>query len=643
MTNWETKFLSNVALVPLINAGDGPTLLANGDPNNSAFLSDDPGVQPGGANSVSLPPNGWVALNGENDVYGVCAFGQNVEILVIPGGVSFFQLVTLILKTLIIIATLGNGLFVYNPTLAFGNLIASITATSETDTVGNKTPSGGFVSYANAGGTFNALSEQGNGLVWWTAASEAGPWTQQINLLKAVLSSGTPVINITGLGSVGFAFELSTQHVWLAPSNDVTGATDWSNINAYLSVAVPVFVHLLPGTYYVNQAITFGFASQHLGGDGPLSTKLQAVGTNIINVTGQLDSIEISGIQFVMPLGQNFDIFSGASAARWSVHDCRFDQNNAGNAIWNGTTGVGQTFVENKFQGNTWRASGNPRTIEAVFLSSASSSTQINGNSWRNEVFFNVNNDTAKYMVHIQNTGQLNQTNYFDNIIFEHPYGGMIWLESHTNGYINQCFGYDLPSGTATITNPLIQVSKNSTGSASARTTIVGGPRIQFGAAFAAGVGDINLDANCTDTVMEALSASGSLQLYLNGSKGVKLVGQPDGGWGIQDSPVTAVAGTGAGTGPPAPVIITGPDNQSGTITFGTGTGAMTGQMAVVTFGTPFNSTPTVLITPFNAASAGLELYTSSPSNSGFQVNAAIAPLSSQGSGVYGFRWAAIV
>jgi len=415
----------------------------------------------------------------------------------------------------------------------------------------------------------------------------------------------------------------------------ITG-DDMSLINYVLGQDLNV--RLVPGTYTAASPIIPVSGGRVLG-PGPLETTIQASGTSLVSVTGQTDSFELSNVTLAMPGGQAFDIFSGASAARWFVHDCRFTQNNAGNAIWRGTTSAGQSMVECRFRRNTWQVFGATRTAEAIFLSSASGATQINANSWRDEVFFNENNDTAMYLIHLQNTGALNQTNYFENIVFEHPYGGAIWLESHTNGYINQCYCYDLPSGTATITNPLIKVSKNSTGPASARTTIIGGPRIQSGAVFAAGVGDINLDASCSDTVLEALSASGQLQLYLGGSKGVKLLGMPDGGWGIQDSPVTAAAGSAAGTGPPAPVVSAGPDNQSGLITFGTGMAPSAGQMVTVTFGTPFESTPQVAVVPYNGASTGLGLFSAVLTSTGFEVDCQNAPLASEGSAFYGFRW----
>lgn len=123
---------------PLIHEGDGPTMLVNRDQNNTIFLGDNLGIT-GGADTVALPPLASIVMNGETTVYGVTAIGLTASVLVIPGGLNFFQLVELIIKTLIINASVGNGLFVYNGTGALGNppILSVVGPGTTTDPFGN--------------------------------------------------------------------------------------------------------------------------------------------------------------------------------------------------------------------------------------------------------------------------------------------------------------------------------------------------------------------------------------------------------------------------------------------------------------------------------------------------------------------------
>src|SRR6266702_2640567 len=103
-----------------------------------------------------------------------------------------------------------SGEFFYDGPVAKGNLILSVAAASGVDPAGNMllslSPAGGtdygnintvlngMVSYANVGGTFYAAQVTGQQVVFYTAPSEAGPWTLQtgirFNLATGMLELG---------------------------------------------------------------------------------------------------------------------------------------------------------------------------------------------------------------------------------------------------------------------------------------------------------------------------------------------------------------------------------------------------------------------------------------------------------------------
>jgi hypothetical protein len=426
---------------------------------------------------------------------------------------------------------------------------------------------------------------------------------------------------------------------------DATGTTDSTAAFVAAISALPAgggTVYVPPGTYKINGGALTPVSGLRLTGDSWGVAQIVSTSNSIINAAGGtlLDSVEIDHLTLQCT---GAHIFSGANCARWRVHDCRLIQNSAGYSIWNATTSGSQVMLEGCFERNIEYVYGATRTVEAWFLSSPSGTTQINQNVWRDNVCFNQNSDASMYWYRIQSTGSNNAANSFQNIVFEHCFGGMIWLESHTRGLIEQCFAWDVASAAGTISNHLIKLTKNAGGLASARNTIVNGPRNQSGITFAAGVGDIGLDAACQQTTIISPAASGDLALYLGGSTGVKIVNAGTGSGGIvKDSATTATAGTGAGTSPPTPAVTAGPTNESGTVTFGTGTGPAAGNQAVVTFGTPFSVAPTIIISPVNVASGALNLAVVSPSASGFTVASGNAPSAGQANTAYGFRWHAV-
>lgn len=100
----------------------------------------------------------------------------------------------------------------------------------------------------------------------------------------------------------------------------------------------------------------------------------------------------------------------------------------------------------------------------------------------------------------------------------------------------------------------------------------------------------------------------------------------------------TAVAGAGAGTTPPAPILNVNCTDVAGLITWGTGTTPATGSQVVVTFNKQFAHFPFVILQASNPATAALQLSASSNATT-FTVSAGIAPAASQANTTYGFYY----
>jgi hypothetical protein len=117
--------VSSKAGSPLFDANsrDGGCLIFNSDLNNTLWLGKDPSISANYVNAIPVSPQSWIAIDGEDDIYGVCATGQTIVVNIIDGGQSFFQ--SGITSGSFNISS--KGLFIYStnpPTL--GSLIFSI-------------------------------------------------------------------------------------------------------------------------------------------------------------------------------------------------------------------------------------------------------------------------------------------------------------------------------------------------------------------------------------------------------------------------------------------------------------------------------------------------------------------------------------
>lgn len=209
----------------LVAAGDGPTLISNADPANTVYLGDNPSFTIG-IDAVPLAPTQFVAVDGQHDVYGETGQGQTATVYLIPGGISFFQL----LRRLIIEADIASsGLFVYSGAPALSDLIASIAAVTETDTFGNVVDAGLSSYEAGASGRvanlangairlgvpsqFAALSGSGpailfvnggiaNELTMLTGTTSSGDTSASIELFSSSATNSFPSITLSGLVSI---------------------------------------------------------------------------------------------------------------------------------------------------------------------------------------------------------------------------------------------------------------------------------------------------------------------------------------------------------------------------------------------------------------------------------------------------------
>src|SRR5580658_8587794 len=155
----------------------------------------------------------------------------------------------IVARKVIIVGSDGE-LLVYSPTETAGDLIAAIAAEGGSDSFGN-----GFLqgvgSYNQAGNQAVVLNGAVVDFVW-----NIGSGRTLATLEQTTLSAGSaPALEAavaTGF-IIGSAFTNTDAIVFLAPSTDSTGATDWANITAALALSPHIF--LLPGQFYIDNAI----------------------------------------------------------------------------------------------------------------------------------------------------------------------------------------------------------------------------------------------------------------------------------------------------------------------------------------------------------------------------------------------------
>jgi hypothetical protein len=102
----------------------------------------------------------------------------------------------------------SSGLFVYSPTIAAGNLVDSIAAASGTDGTFADAVIRGIVNYFPVGSPVFAVALQDGGVVFFSAATTAGPWSNNGSIGSD--SSQNIRVNPAGTGNTIFASGITT-------------------------------------------------------------------------------------------------------------------------------------------------------------------------------------------------------------------------------------------------------------------------------------------------------------------------------------------------------------------------------------------------------------------------------------------------
>lgn len=166
---------------------DGGALIFNSDVNNTVWLGKDASITSNYVNTIPLPPQSWLALDGQEDVYGVCQTGQTVTLNIIDGGQSFFQSG---------ITSGGfqigpNGLFIYGTTSPhFGTppIFSATPPGSSTDPFGNPVVPDAVTTYNAFGAAINSLSMLKGAFFQYR---DLGSSTQGILILSIASIAGT--------------------------------------------------------------------------------------------------------------------------------------------------------------------------------------------------------------------------------------------------------------------------------------------------------------------------------------------------------------------------------------------------------------------------------------------------------------------
>lgn len=429
---------------------------------------------------------------------------------------------------------------------------------------------------------------------------------------SAATTTGVDWLNVKDYGAIGNG------------TTDDTGA-----INSALSAATLArggVVYFPAGTYLITSALA-GVSGVRLAGDHRSVSQVVSTSSPVLALGGSF----ISGMEIdhLTLQATGADLITGADLKALYLHDCQLIQNSAGYAIWNAPTAA--LMIECVFERNIESVTGSPRSVAAWLLKGGG----INANIWRDNVCSNLGTDATQYWYQViaSATGGTNEVNTWDNIVFENPLGGMINLQSATRSRIQMCTAWDT---NGTISNTLIAIGTYPGAGVCTDTLIVGSPRASSGLAMGSGVYDISVDASTVHTTI--LHPTKNALIDLGGSTGAAIIGAPA-FLKVSGATTTAAAGPEAGASAPAPVVIAGPDNRSGQVTFGSGSSPLAGTQVEVKFGTPFAVIPTVMLTPANGPTASLLCAVETVSENGFNLVTGNAPAAAAPHTEYGFYW----
>lgn len=195
MTDFGAIPISGNNGVPVWRQGQGECLLYNLDQNNTVYIADDISVQPNSTNSAPLPPNSSVVVDGKHDLFAQCLPGLTATLGRFPGGRNFFNLAKLIVRTLIIEASAGNGLFVYDGS---GNLTLAIVATDTNDPQQGILCHAGLTTFNSHGAAITYLSTTIGAFIQY---QDKGSNVQGSPILSVSFHSGTEPYGGSGISA----------------------------------------------------------------------------------------------------------------------------------------------------------------------------------------------------------------------------------------------------------------------------------------------------------------------------------------------------------------------------------------------------------------------------------------------------------
>jgi hypothetical protein len=308
----------------------------------------------------------------------------------------------------------------------------------------------------------------------------------------------------------------------LPPSGDTTQVTDTANIQALLNAGGTV--RLAAGSFYVAGLVPV--TGSRLTGQGAGATILHCSGATMWNMGPAgpfIDHFELDHLQLNATGGH---IFSGANIIRFSCHHVHLVQNSGGFSIWNAPSVA--LMIECSFSEGIDYAYGAARTANAWHVVSSGTDlvTEIDFDRW---VSYNHDSDASEYYHYwsCNASNALIRNLRWRNTTFEKMCAGAIYLESVSGLLIDNCDSWDTP--TSSVVSPLIQIRKNASNSAVPQSNVIRAFK-RVGDGPNTGVADIQLDSNCTQTLIEACAADGTavvLAVDCGSSSGLVLVNMP--------------------------------------------------------------------------------------------------------------------
>lgn len=286
-------------------------------------------------------------------------------------------------------------------------------------------------------------------------------------------------------------------------------------------------VYVDPGTYKCNNGIPYVDGIE-LAGSGYESTTITCNGSGkyLLNMdpagttssTVHLRNVRIHGLTLTATSGAA--IFWGANWVRSYVWDCQLNADPTSRIMYvSKDTGQTNTSGSPDHSGNTYMAevtfwnclanlTGSGARSAPAFDMQPDGALRFNDNRFLNLVCWNFTLDTTQYYFSLRNVNgpQGSRNNYFEDILFEQPTGGAIFIGSSSGDVVSNCSMEDLASLSVT-TNPLVSFGTTPGNSVSCTGMSVVNYSRRGGTS--AGIVDVGLDSGCASVTLDSLTQVG--------------------------------------------------------------------------------------------------------------------------------------